>query len=79
MDSDKTWLRSSLKVPSVQELVKGNPAASVPAQYIPPDQDPPSSISDSSSRREIPVIDKQLLLSAGDFPMNSELQKLRFF
>lgn len=72
-----SWLGSSLKVPSVQELVKKKPG-SVPARYIirsddPYHQDPPiSPIQYSSSSQEIPVIDLLRLLSGN----SSELQKL---
>lgn len=71
------WLGSSLKVPSVQELVKKKPG-SVPARYIirsddPYHQHPPiSPIQYSSSSQEIPVIDLLRLLSGN----SSELQKL---
>lgn len=76
MDSaaDKSsWLGSSLKVPSVQELVKNKPG-SVPARYIiRSDQDPPiSPFQFPSSSQEIPVIDFLRLLSGN----NSELLKL---
>lgn len=75
MNSDKAWLGKSLKVPSVQELVKQKPT-SVPARYIRPDQDSPF-LSPSSPLQELPVIDMQRLLSdSGNDQMNSELRKL---
>lgn len=78
IESAKTKLGGSLKVPSVQELANQNPA-SVPPRYVRPDQDPPFTPlahSSCSSAAEIPVIDMQILVSGDVHNINSELQKL---
>lgn len=75
--SAKTKLGGSLKVPSVHELVKQNPAT-VPPRYLRrPDQHLPT----ADSSLEIPVIDMQNLLSGDDrntVASSSELRKLNF-
>ncbi|XP_059439773.1 oxoglutarate-dependent flavonoid 7-O-demethylase 1-like [Corylus avellana] len=73
MESEKTWLGSSIPVPCVQELAKGT-TATVPPRYVRSDQDPPNISDSTASLPQVPVIDMQKLFSP-EF-MDSELEKL---
>lgn len=68
MEAELSSLGASLKVPSVQELVKG-PLTAVPPRYVRPKQEIAA-----SSPQSVPVIDFQRLLS--EESMEAELHKL---
>ncbi|KAJ4849952.1 hypothetical protein Tsubulata_004843, partial [Turnera subulata] len=75
MGTEKISLGRSLLVPCVQELAK-EPLPAIPPRYVRPDQDPPFISTTSSSLPQLPVIDKQRLLSRDDMDYSDELQKL---
>ncbi|KDP21184.1 hypothetical protein JCGZ_21655 [Jatropha curcas] len=68
----KSRLGSTVLVPSVKELAKEQ-FISIPPRYVHHDQQPPSTVIDTNSLPQIPVIDMAKLLSQ-EF-MDSELQK----
>ena len=73
MDEIKNPHRTSILVPSVQELAKEK-ISTVPPKYIHPPQHEDLVISEADRVLEIPVIDMQRLLSMESG--NSELSKL---
>ncbi|KAG7621738.1 Non-hem dioxygenase N-terminal domain [Arabidopsis suecica] len=66
--------RSSIIVPSVQEMVKEKMITTVPPRYVRSDQDVAEIAVDSGLRNQIPIIDMSLLCSSTS--MDSEIDKL---